>query len=776
MIKKVLPQKLQALVSWSVALLGEAIREELGSEVYKEIEKTRREMKALRHASFGKTEKALLKTRARYGKKKTPELRAIAHSYSLMLELINSCEISYRSYRVEQRETRAQRKRPYGITYVLTAHPTEARRPEILRLFSSIQDLLLEALKFGHGEVEERLFHFLKLGILIPMARNESPTVADEAQSIYSVVLKDSILNELIVLKQKGVPVYFRAWVGGDKDGHPGVNEKTMLESLRLSRKMIHSFVKRKLLRVRRDISLLEVDDRQISVLRQQVEKALTHLDTIETITKGDGKLVKGLHTILDRIFELYMKRFNMAHPDLDGLMNFLWIFPALVVPLEIREDSEVVAEAINKKSFPIAKMLSTLKEISAGYEARWYVRGFVLSMVMSAQDVLNGLKLMERELGKERIPVVPLFENEHALVNSIAILEETFKRHPKLVSIHQKKYQGRFEIMLGYSDSSKENGVFTSRFLISKTLRRVDRFFKKVGLTPVFFHGSGGSVERGGGSVREQTAWWPKSAVNIFKATVQGEMVARTFANNHLMGRQVEIISSQLEEPRARSLSSSSERALEDFSSRVRRHYSVQIKDPDFLKMIELATPYTFLQHLRIGSRPTKRTGSLGPNSLRAIPWILCWTQTRTLFPTWWGVGSSFAELTDSEKWKLKEAYQESPLMRSFIKVLAFSLAKVELPIFNLYLQDSKLSKEEIKLRIQEFRKEYTLALDFVESLSGESELLWFRPWLQQSIHYRSTMIHPLNIIQLESLKRNDVTLLRETVTGIACGMMTTG
>lgn len=770
-----LPQKLQRLVSWSIALLGQAIKEELGLKTFNEIEKIRREMKSIRESSRARSMRVLTQTFTRLEKSTNHQLYLVAHSYAVMLELINACEISYRTYRVLERGEVRFTKRPYGITYVLTAHPTEARSPETLALFSTIQDLLLEALETQEQDVEKKLFHLLKLALLVPMSRRESPTVKDEAQNIYSKVLRSSILNELVELKRQDVPVYFRAWVGGDKDGHPGVNEVTMLESLELSRGMILDHVVRRLETIHTHLSWVETQKGAISSMLFEIEGLMSQAHQLRRIKDGDGQKIRKFKKIVLDLKTKYAKRFGLVDESLDHLVHLIWIFPALVVPLELREDSELVREALKKKQV-ITKMLQTLKKISKGYEPRWYVRGFVLSMVMSSADLLAGIHLMKRELGKSLIPVVPLFENEHALVHACEILESTFQAEKGLVVRHQKNYAGRFEVMLGYSDSSKENGVFTSRYLISKTLKEVDRLFKSYQLTPVFFHGSGGSVERGGGSVREQTQWWPESAVNIFKATIQGEMVARTFANPHLMRRQVEIISSQLMEPRLVRTSKSTQASLEDFSNRVRRHYSLKVKDQDFLKMVEKATPYLFLQHLKIGSRPTKRAKGLGPTSLRAIPWILCWTQTRTLFPTWWGVGSSFQELPDEEKWHLKEAYNESPLLRSFVKVLAFTLAKVELPVWEFYLNQSGLDAASIEKVMNEFEAEYNLAIHFVQSMSGEEHLLWYRPWLAQSIRYRSTMIHPLNLIQILALKRHDLSLLRETVTGVASGMMTTG
>src|SRR5690606_5052333 len=106
--------------------------------------------------------------------------------------------------------------------------------------------------------------------------------------------------------------------------------------------------------------------------------------------------------------------------------------------------------------------------------------------------------------------------------------------------SYHQKVWSGRFETMVGYSDSSKESGVFPSRWMIRRALVAIDEFLQRQNLTPVFFHGSGGSVERGGGSIKEQTQWWPKSAVEIFKATTQGEMVARNFSSPLILRSQV--------------------------------------------------------------------------------------------------------------------------------------------------------------------------------------------------------------------------------------------
>ncbi len=191
---------------------------------------------------------------------------------------------------------------------------------------------------------------------------------------------------------------------------------------------------------------------------------------------------------------------------------------------------------------------------------------------------------------------------------------------------------------------------------------------------------------------------------------------------------------------------------------------------------MIQKVTPYAFLSALKMGSRPTKRAGTLKVSSLRAIPWILCWTQTRVLFPTWWGVGTAWKLSTPKERVLLKKAYREHPTFHSYIHALAFTLAKVELAVWEIYLECSKLSAERKKYFREQFRLEFKATVQLVRELTGKSDLLWYRPWLGKSIELRASMIHPLNLLEILAQRDRDLALLRVSVTGIASGMMTTG
>ncbi|HBC0078053.1 TPA: phosphoenolpyruvate carboxylase, partial [Legionella pneumophila] len=162
------------------------------------------------------------------------------------------------------------------------------------------------------------------------------------------------------------------------------------------------------------------------------------------------------------------------------------------------------------------------------------------------------------------------------------------------------------------------------------------------------------------------------------------------------------------------------------------------------------------------------------GPDQrkLRAIPWILCWTQTRLLFPTWWGIGSTWSELNGIEKNRLKVLYKENALFAAFVKQLGVTLSKVYLPVWEQYLLQLTGSIEYLR----PFQSELESTILFFYQITDEKDFCFHQPWLGESIQLRSTLIHPLNLIQIEAMKRKDLPLLRKTVTGISCGMLTTG
>lgn len=771
-----IPSELKNLVNWSVNLLGQAIKQVYGQEFFEHIEGLRQNMKQLRQAHPDEVFNELKKYKAVVQTKSDEELLQITHCYSIMLELINRCETAFRTFRIERSLTARHDESPDSITFVLTAHPTEAKAPEFLAIFQMIQKNLFLALRLGHQKAESGLMHLLFLSLNTPIARGQGPSVMDEAKYIYDFILKDDVVQVLIHFNQNGHKVFMRSWVGGDKDGHPGIDAKVMLGSLQLSRiKLIEQMVKR----VDHACELLQFWDRQPrDLLLKQLKEWKKKIHGLRKIKAGDGDQLFNCKNEFVKIFESYVTEVGKVCPCLEEIQGLWSIFPGLVVPLELREDAQLIREnRTNQKKMAIVGMLQTLKKIAGSQSVRWYARGLILSMVQSHKDMIHGIELVESVFGKVKaLPVIPLLENKQALTHVEEILDQTFELKSDLVISHQKNWDGRFEVMLGYSDSSKESGVFASRLMLAKAMDVIDKKLKHYGLKPIFFHGSGGSVERGGGSIEEQTSWWPKSALHHFKATIQGEMVARNFSHAQIFSRQVETIMNQLPLLGTRGPNDDEVKVLETFSNRVMAHYHKLIQSDLFMQVVIKASPYIYLDQLKIGSRPTKRTTTDQSLKLRAIPWVLCWTQTRLLFPTWWGMGSSWRECSEQEKSQLKELYKSSAFLKSFVKILGFTLAKVDLAVWKFYLDESALDDDLKSNMFHLFEVEFLQACHFFHEITGQTDFLWFRPWLAQSISFRSSMIHPLNVIQVESLKRQHSQMLRDTVTGIACGMLTTG
>ncbi|WP_413559279.1 phosphoenolpyruvate carboxylase [Bdellovibrio sp. HCB209] len=770
---KNLPQELTKLVDWSVTELGKVIEFETGKSGFNRIERIRKYIKS----PAAKSLKGLQKLKQELSSLPEPEQYQIAHAFTLMLELINSCEAAYRTYRLKAEDTNTLKtKHAYGrVVHVLTAHPTESRNPNALYYFKKIQKLLERRLEKHADTDSSELNALLKWAWHIPMSKQRKPSVMDEAEYIYSLALQDEIINLYIQQRAEKHPFYIRTWVGGDKDGHPGVNDKTMLQSLNMSRGFLIKWLHGTLKEYSADLHPQRAEE-----LKKQTKQVLASIAKVRRIANDDAAKLHRMKDAFVKLMKLQIAQFGIESEALIRIETFLNVFPGLVVPLEIREDSSLVHEAVDQpsKKSAISKMIKALARISPNHDPKFYVRGFVLSNCESVADIEAGMTLTKMHLGDYRLPVVPLFESAHSLSDCKAIVSE-FLEKQKNKTVVKNKWSRKFEVMLGYSDSSKENGAFASRYLIKEALTQLEKLILSYDLIPIFFHGSGGSIERGGGSVEEQTAWWPRSALDTVKMTVQGEMIYRNYTSAEILDRQLDRImmarDSKISNRRKR-INPAIDKALKKMADSTKASYQETLREPDFLHMIELATPYAYLKDLRMGSRPSKRQGPVQLKSLRAIPWVLCWTQTRALFPTWWGVGKFWKSLSASEKALYRKAFQQSEVFSSYVKALGFTLEKADLNIFSLYLSESKLSEELQQKYLKEFHSEFNACKKAVREITGDRNLLWYRPWLAKSISLRSPLIHPLNILQLIALKERNVLLLRETVTGVASGMLTTG
>lgn len=330
---------------------------------------------------------------------------------------------------------------------------------------------------------------------------------------------------------------------------------------------------------------------------------------------------------------------------------------------------------------------------------------------------------------------------------------------------------------MLGYSDSAKRMGALPSRAAIRRAMNAVSRWAAARRLTPVFFHGSGGSAGRGGGTVEEQAATWPASSRGLIKLTLQGEMIERTFATPEILRSTVSRWARVQNRPPAGGRAHPLTRR---FAALAHAEFARLVADPGLVDLLRAATPYPRLSALHIGSRPFARKSEAGLEGVRAIPWVLCWTQTRLLLPAWYGVGSAWSALRagGARPEELRAAMAADPLLRSYVRQLDFTVAKCEPLIWEEYVR--RLAPPRTRPVVDAIAREYAACVRFLRAASPGAAL-GERAWLLESIRYRAPMIHPLNLLQIEALARRRPSaarerLFRETVTGIAAGMLTTG
>lgn len=759
---------LKRLVKVVEGTLGRVVARAEGKKLYAAVEKIRLDMVAVREGQ----QPALRRARSRLRRLSPAERAAVARAFTVYLELLNVCENAYRTHRLRERaraaESTSTRSASANVVFVLTAHPTESRSPTNIQLMRRIQTLLLEGLERRDPPDGARLEHLLHLVWATGTHPAHKPTVEDEALHLFSL-LDDTILEELLSLGREGHQVGLRTWVGGDKDGHPGVGPEETDKSLNLSRARLLDLVANRLLsEVEEDVGL-----RPDRVLGEAWHRLRDQLKGLRTVAIGDGHRIALLREALVDLVAEYTRRRGHAHPRLVDLELMLNQFPGLVVPLELREE-----RGRFDRNSVIADMLRFLRDVARGGRVDWYVRGCVVSMAEQAEDLWEAHALVRDVLGDSTIPVVPLFEMPHVLPKAADILERTLTSADFATSVREQ--EGILEVMLGYSDTSKRMGVLASRLAIHETMKAIGAWAVARGVDVVFFHGSGGSVGRGGGSIADQAASWPADAIDVVKQTLQGEMVERTLATPEILRSQVQQIAQvQASPPRFRGAS----RAVQDLAKRSQTAYVELVGSPQFLELLRGATPYSRLGALNIGSRPVRRKAGKaqgGLEQLRAIPWVLCWTQTRYLLHAWIGIGTAWRQIRTDAKARasLLAAIKSDPLLRSYLRLLSFTLAKTEPCIWREYVRALAGTTPALVERLDQ---EWGDAVDLAAQISPDGNLLSDKLWLRESIFYRAPMIHPLNLIQVEVLNHPRLSgarelLFRETVTGIAAGMLTTG
>ncbi|HEY2086158.1 MAG TPA: phosphoenolpyruvate carboxylase [Mycobacterium sp.] len=398
-------------------------------------------------------------------------------------------------------------------------------------------------------------------------------------------------------------------------------------------------------------------------------------------------------------------------------------------------------------------------------------VPNYIISMCRSVSDLLEaGILLKECGLldasgGEPYCPVgiVPLFETIDDLRRGASILEAALDL-PVYQSIVRARGDSQ-EIMLGYSDSNKDGGYLAANWALYRAELDLVESARKTGIRLRLFHGRGGTVGRGGGPSYQAILAQPPGAVNgSLRLTEQGEVIAAKYAEPQMAQRNLEtLLAATLESTLldVEGLGDAAEPAyeiLDELADRAQRAYSELVHDTEgFVDYFLQSTPVSEIGSLNVGSRPASRKPTSSIADLRAIPWVMAWSQSRVMLPGWYGTGSAIEGWIagdDGRLEKLRDLYQRWPFFQTVLSNMAQVLAKTDLGLAARYAE----LVEDTSLRRRVFDKiaaEHQRSINAHKLITGQDNLLADNPALARSVFNRFPYLEPLNHLQVELLRR---------------------
>ncbi|PUE40501.1 phosphoenolpyruvate carboxylase [Limnohabitans sp. Hippo3] len=438
----------------------------------------------------------------------------------------------------------------------------------------------------------------------------------------------------------------------------------------------------------------------------------------------------------------------------------------------------------------------------------RQAIRHYIISHTESVSDLLEVL-LLQKEVGLLRgtldaqarndLIVVPLFETIEDLRNAAPIMRD-FYALPGMAALVARS-GGEQDIMLGYSDSNKDGGIFTSNWELYRAEIALVELFDKLqsshGITLRMFHGRGGTVGRGGGpSYQAILAQPPGTVRGQIRLTEQGEVIGSKYANPEIGRRNLEtLVAATLEatllQPTKPATRAFLDAAAELSEASMGAYRALVYDTPGFTDYFFGATPLKELTQLNIGSRPASRKALEKIEDLRAIPWGFSWGQCRLTLPGWLGFGSAvatFLDKPDAAERKaalalLQKMYRQWPFFRTLLSNMDMVLAKSDLALASRYAElvgDARLRKK----IFTPIEAEWHRTADALTQITGEKKRLASNPALDRSIRHRFPYIDPLHHLQVELIRRYregkaDERVQRGihiSINGIAAGLRNTG
>jgi len=636
-------------------------------------------------------------------------------------------------------------------------------------------------------------------------------------------------------------PVRFLSWMGGDRDGNPNVTANVTQEVLLLARWQAADLYLRDIEDLIEELSVTRCDAQlrernpgarepyreELRKLRRMLRSTLRYLEAVlagESPTlPADADWLHDEQQLREPLLCCYHSLVAsgmqaIAQSRLLDSLRRVECFGVHLVRLDIRQDSAWHTDALaeitryldlgdyaawteqQRREFLVRELSSRRPLVPAGWQGSDSAQevfdtcrtiaaqppaslgAYVISMAREASDVL-AVHLLLREFGcRHALPVAPLFETLDDLSNASRVVEDLLQ-----IPWYREHIDGRLMVMIGYSDSAKDAGVFAAAWAQYQAQEALLAVCRTNAVELTLFHGRGGTIGRGGAPAYDALLSQPPGSLrNGLRVTEQGEMIRAKLGLTSIAVRTLALYASAIcrtnliSPPRPRQAWRDSMNAIARTSCDAYRR--VVRDNPDFVAYFRHATPEQELGSLPLGSRPARRRGEGGIESLRAIPWIFAWSQNRLMLPAWLGAGNALRQaLAGGHAQTIAEMTVEWPFFATRLAMLEMVFAKADAGLSAHY--DANLVPDSLRAIGETLRAEMTADRDAVMSLLGVDSLLENQVWAAESISLRNVYTDPLNYLQVELLTRTRETsdpvaqrAMMVTIAGIAAGMRNTG
>ena len=733
------------------------------------------------------------------------------------------------------------------VEIVLTAHPTAITRRTLAAKHVRIAAALeaqdrpdLTALERAEAGDELRRAILEMWGT--EDVRLRRPTPMEEVRSglfIFEQTLWDAVPRFVRALDRAlrdatgralpfdAAPIAFGSWIGGDRDGNPAITAEVTREACRAARALATSLFAREIETLWSELSITRASPE----LRERTGGAHEPYRAVLKETRdrlraaGPADAPVDLHGPLDLCHRSLVETGQslLADGRLADVLRRVAAFGSSLVRLDVRQHADrhaatldAITRRLTGESYlgwaederqrflrrAIAERLAipnglpdeaAVREVLDTFKAIAEIPAdalgaYVVSMAKAPSDVL-AVEYLQRAFGSA-LRTVPLFEEVATLERAGDTMRALWvSPEPASTSTRAEAEEppGR-EVMLGYSDSAKDGGRLAANWQLYKAQEAVVAAARDAGVRLTLFHGRGGSIGRGGGPTHLAMQSQPPGSVDgRLRVTVQGEMIQAQFGLRDIAVRTLEVYATSVLDAtlaRPAPLPAAWRDAMDRLASTAHGAYRGVVYDhPRFMEYFEAATPAREIGKAPIGSRPASRGGG-GVESLRAIPWVFAWTQSRLLLPSWLGTGEALAAAIDrGERARLREMARGWPFLNATLRLIEMALAEADPAIAAAY--DRALVPADLQAIGEDLRERLHLARRTVLEVLDAGELLADNPVLRRSIGVRNPYVDPINIVQIALLARlrGDEAVSQDlwqaflvTVNGVAAGMRNVG